>query len=71
MFCRHKFKTKENLLYCEKCGKTIKVQCSHKWAEKERYYTITHYTNAKYQYKILLQECKKCGELKKVNLNEK
>jgi len=44
--------------------------CKHKWKEKERHtFTKVYYSGYKVPNCILIiQECEKCGKLKKVNI---
>jgi Fe2+ or Zn2+ uptake regulation protein len=63
MLCfRHSCKKTKQLLYCEKCGKTIKIECPHKW-KKIREIEVTNHIGAKWTRFIL--KCSLCGKLNK------
>ena len=47
------------------------IFCKHKWIEKERHKVIRTYTytgERLHDCLLIIQECKKCGKLKKVHL---
>jgi len=42
--------------------------CKHKWKEKERHEVKKHYLDGKgFKGLMIIQECTKCGKLKKVS----
>lgn len=43
--------------------------CKHRWKEKERHVGNKIYLNGdKFKYLVIIQECEKCGKLKKVEV---
>lgn len=45
--------------------------CKHKWIEKERHVVTRHYTfngETLRNCLLIIQECEKCGKLKKVSI---
>jgi len=62
---KHKFKRYGNNLYCN-CGKFIRMECDHKWEvhTESRIYVGINHVGQDVQTLI----CKKCGEIRYVNL---
>ena len=43
--------------------------CKHKWKEKERHrFTGEYFYGGSTEFMIIVQECEKCGKLKKIKI---
>jgi hypothetical protein len=66
MFCKHIYgPLKDGVQYCNLCNKAHRVECAHKWVEKEVYKAGLDLNRSGRVNKIIhLLQCSHCGEMK-------
>lgn len=60
--CIINYKFKDNIIYCEKCGKSKFIECNHILEDYDRTKITDKISNYIKGYEIIKQ-CKKCGIL--------
>jgi Fe2+ or Zn2+ uptake regulation protein len=61
---------KRDFVYCQNCGKIKKTPHTHKWerVEERNYKKINTTTKAKTDIDLFVLQCKRCGEIKVINV---
>ena len=64
IFCKHNFIKEKNNLFCNKCGKYVRMKCDHKWKSVHNDNITTHIGGV---HVIETLICEICGHILFVN----